>query len=180
MAKDKEKALVFPTWIIALTGVITLIIGAVGTRTIDQKKFQNYEKTIEYLKIPGKNPKTLNKFEFKLVDLTFIERSITIDILVTSQETSKKLYIQNKTRLIDNFGNVYLPTKMKLGSKNDNWAVYDTLPADVGISSQFVFENISSKATGIKLLEIHTKKGIVAFSDGDFVELNNVLKPSES
>jgi hypothetical protein len=68
---------------------------------------------------------------------------------------------------------------MKLGSKNSQWDVYDTLPADIGIAAQFEFENISSKATGIKLLEIQTKNGIVSFTDGDFVELSNVLKPTE-
>ncbi len=179
MAKNKENSLVFPTWIMALTGAVSLIIGIVGTRTFDNKKFQNYEKTITYLKIPGQNPKLLNNVVFKLVDLTFIERSITIDVLITSQETSKKITIKNKTRLVDNFGNVYLPKKMKLGSKNSQWDVYVTLPADIGISAQFVFENISSKATGIKLLEIQTQNGIVSFTDGDFIELSNVLKPTE-
>jgi len=176
MAKNKENSLVFPTWIMALTGVASLIIGIIGTRTFDNKKFQNYEKTITYLKIPGQNPKLLNNIEFKLVDLSFIERSITVDILITSQETSKKISIKNETRLVDNFGNVYLPKKMKLGSKNDSWRVSDTLPADIGISAQFVFENISSKATGIKLLEIHTTNGNVSFTDGDFIELSNELK----
>ncbi len=176
MAKNKENSLVFPTWIMALTGVASLIIGIVGTRTFDNKKFQNYEKTITYLKIPGQNPKSLNNVEFKLVDLAFIERSITVDILITNQETSKNITIKNKTRLVDNFGNVYLPKKIKLGSKNSQWDVYETLPADVGISAQFVFDNISSKATGIKLLEIHTKKGNVSFTDGDFIELGNELK----
>lgn len=177
MVKNKENALVFPTWILAITGVVSLIIGIAGMWTYDQRIFQNYEKTITYLKTPGENPKLLNNIEFKLVDLAFIERSITIDILITSLETSKKITIRNETRLVDNFGNVYIPKMMKLGSKNDRWSVSDTLPADIRISAQFVFDNISSKATGIKLLEIHTKKGNVSFTDGDFIELNNVLKP---
>lgn len=176
MSKNKENTLVFPTWIMAITGIISLILGIVGTRSFDQEKFENYEKTIAYLKIPGQNPKLLNNIEFKLVELAFIERSITIDILITSQETSEKIFIKNETRLVDNFGNVYIPKIMKLGSKNHNWSVSDTLPADIGISAQFVFDNISSKATGIKLLEIHTKKGNVSFTDGDFIELSNELK----
>ena len=37
----------------------------------------------------GKNPKFINDFEFKLLNLAYVERSVTIDVLFTSLETSK-------------------------------------------------------------------------------------------
>ncbi len=176
--KESKNSLTIPTWIIAIVAVLSLFIGVVGKGWIDNKKFDEYEQTIEYLKIPGENPRIMNNFEFKLLDLSFIERSVKIEVLVTSQETTKKLSVKKASRLIDNFGNVYKPVELKLGSDIDRYSVSETLPADVGIMAQFSFKNLSSKATGIKLFEINTNMGVVAFTNDDFIKLENSWLPN--
>lgn len=99
---------------------------------------------------------------------------------MTSQETSKKLTIKRATRIIDNFGNVYKPDEMLLGSyRNTYSSVSETLPANVGIMAQFKFVNLSSEATGFKLFEINTSKGVIEFTNDDFVKLKNRWKTSE-
>lgn len=171
--KEGKSPLTVPTWIIAIVAVLTFLLGFFGKGFLDQKKFTDYEQQIEYLKIPGENPKVVNGFEYKLLDLSFAERNVTVDVLVTSQETSKKLSIKRATRIIDNFGNVYKPVEMLLGSDTDKYSVSETLPANVGVMAQFKFVNLSSEATGFKLFEINTSKGVIEFTNDDFLKLKN-------
>lgn len=169
--ENKDRSLL-PTWISAIAAVAGLIIGGGAIKVVDSNEISELNQIVSSLKTPGKNPKVEQEFEFRLDSYRHVDREVVIELLVTSLERNKQIYLYSKTRLIDNNGNVYNPFEILLGNKSTlGGNVYDELPADVPIRVKIKFENISSKAEGFNLFEIYTNRFSVPFSNGDFIDL---------
>lgn len=100
-------------------------------------------------------------FNFKLIDWQKKGEGIVFELLVTSEEDSVlhlfsgSDYYTQKTRLFDDFGHEYFASKVQLGNIVITSSDNNRLVAGVPMKAIISFDNFSSQAKIITLLEIY-------------------------
>ena len=102
-------------------------------------------------------------FNFKLIDWQKKGDGIIFDLIITSEQDSDlrlfsgSPHYREKTRLFDDFGNEYFASKVQLGNIDITSYGDNRLVAGVPMRAIISFDNFSSQAKIITLLEIYGK-----------------------
>lgn len=118
-------------------------------------------------KVAGKNDKATMIKECKGVVFDLIEckkdgNSITCNFIITSKEKDREVWINSRSRVIDDTGNELRVDKMQLGNDSGSGSVSRKLPADVPVKARLTF-NISSQASALAILEVRSNDEVVQY-----------------
>ena len=92
-----------------------------------------------------------------------LNRTITCHLLLTSNEFDRTITlcaqgrdfcVKNKSTLFDDLGNQYFATKVTIANNEDDRILEQRLIADIPTDATIVFENLSTRATSISVLDI--------------------------
>jgi len=101
----------------------------------------------------------IQNFNFKLIDWQKKGEGIIFELLITSEEDSGLRlygrYYDKITRVFDDFGNEYFASKVQLGNFTDTGYIDNKLVTGVPMKVIVSFDNFSSQAKIITLLEIY-------------------------
>ena len=107
---------------------------------------------------------------------------VTCHFRVTNEKEDRILYTFANygsapviTRLFDNLGNEYTPTRAKLGTSEEESYTTKTMITGIGIPASFTFEGVTAEATSISVLQIGyegpgSKKSSFKIRGLDFVQ----------
>jgi len=106
----------------------------------------------------------VKNFTFELKSVRLSGASVICDFTITSNEEDRRMYLnvsndpnlheEYASRIIDDLGNESKAQEGQFGDKKNNWCIEKTLAAQVPMMARLVFENVSTMATSIALLEI--------------------------
>ncbi|KHD06594.1 hypothetical protein PN36_09355 [Candidatus Thiomargarita nelsonii] len=96
-------------------------------------------------------------------------RTVTCHLLLTSIEFDRTVkfygnYGEYSSAAFDNFGNQYIPTKVTIGKGEGTSYLEQRVVADVATRTTIRFENLSTQATSLSLLELSFRVDDTPFS----------------
>ena len=132
----------------------------------------NNPSSVISARVAGKNDKTPMTKECKGVVFDLVEckrdgNGITCNFIITSKEKDREVWINNKSRVIDDMGNEFRVDKMQLGNDSGSCNVSVKLPADIPVKAHLTF-NISSQASALAILEVRSNNEVVQYRNVSF------------
>jgi TolB-like protein len=138
----------------------------------DLQKKQKNQKT------PQSNNVIANDFKFEVKQCVRSGNRITVELMITNIEKDDILFIgYMETRMTDNYGNVFRPSRLTLGNRGGtNINAYTELAKDIPTKCMMIFD-VPSDINSIALLDLSCIRGDPLFnqSRGRFrAQLKNI------
>ena len=122
--------------------------------------------------------KESNFYKFELKKCNASGPSVVCDFIVTNIDQNRWLAIHQDSKMFDNFSNQADPGRISLGDKdNSGWGwAKKFLIGDIQIPARIIFNNVSTDATKIVLLNLHCDTSGSSDPDSDYTHFNIEFK----
>lgn len=112
-------------------------------------------------------------FQFQLYKCMSSGQIVTCDFMVTNKAADRGLNIygtngNNSSRIIDDMGNVFNASKVKIGTNTGNYDCGVNLASNIPMKMQLIFEGVTSQSNTLSLLELKGYSGFVAHFKAQF------------
>lgn len=103
---------------------------------------------------------TAKEFVFELKEVKRSGTTLSFQMLITNAGQDRRITLYSQgTRIFDESGNEYAPTKFQLGNKAGSSGVANSLVSGIPVKMNLIFEKVSAQAGKITLLEIAGNSG---------------------